>query len=310
MENQRRTLLTFDLQGCFMDANDAKNLLGEIKKAESEGWGLGSLLGSATTGIKGAYNSLTQSKPVVDPAKLHSQIQQTHNTKLQEDATKTILKTMLLAGGLGAAVRGYSGLTNLPESKKRKKPQRTIEMPVAYPEKQALFGNDNSKATSMIGLDYFAPAMLLGAPLAAYGGWKGVDAIMNKQREKEVDSDLERAKAEYEKALLGSYKKGTDEALDVAFDLYKQANPEESKSMLTWLADKISPNLTGAGLGLGLAYTAATAPLGYHLVNKAMQRNSKQALLRKAMEERARRQAKIQPPEIYAVPTPVEPEQE
>jgi len=217
---------------------------------------------------------------------------------------------MLLAGGLGAAVRGYSGLTNLSDSKRRKKTQRTVEMPVAYPEKQALFGNDNSKATSQIGLDYFAPAMLLGAPLAAYGGWKGVDAILNKQREKEVDSDLDRAKAEYEKALLGSYKKGTDEALDTAFNLYKQADPEQSKSTLAWLADKISPNLTGAGLGLGLAYTAATAPLGYHLVNKAMQRNSKQSLLRKAMEERARRQAKIQPPEIYAVPTPVESEQE
>lgn len=294
-----------------MDANDAKNLLGEIKKAENEGWSLGSLVSGATSGVRGAINSLTQSKPPLpDSATIHSQIQQKHNAKLQADAAKNIIRTMLLAGGLGAAARGYSGLTNLSDSKKRKKPQRTIEMPVAYPEKQAIFGNDNSKATSMIGLDYFAPAMLLGAPLAAYGGWKGVDAIMNKQREKEVDSDLDRAKAEYEKALLGSYKKGTDEALDTAFNLYKQADPEQSKSTLTWLADQISPNLTGAGLGLGLAYTAAAAPLGYHLVNKAMQRNSKQALLRKAMEERARRQAKIQPPEIYAVPTPVDPEQE
>lgn len=279
-----------------MDANEAKNLLGEIKQAKSEGF----------SGLAGWLPSLG-SNPATE--QVHSKIQQVHNTRLQSDAVKNVLKTMLVAGGLGAAVRGYTGLSGLAESKKRKKPERVVEMPVPYPEKQALFGNDNSKATSMIGLDYFAPAMLLGAPLAAYGGWKGVDSILNTQREKEVDSDLERAKAEYEKALLGAYKKGTDESLDAAFAGYKQAADAPSKSVLGQMADYVSPNLTGAGTGLGLAYALATAPLGYHLVNKAMKKNSKRALLQKAIAERARRQAKSQPPEIYAVPTPVESEQ-
>lgn len=279
-----------------MDANEAKKLLGEIKKAESKGF----------SGLTGFFPNVG-SNPAAE--QVNSQIQQVHNTKLQSDAVKNILKTMLVAGGLGAAVRGYTGLSGLAESKKRKKPERVVEMPVAYPEKQALFGNDNSKATSMIGLDYFAPAMLLGAPLAAYGGWKGVDSILNKQREKEVDSDLDRAKSEYEQALLGAYKQSTDESLDAAFDTYKQATDKPSAGFATRLADYVSPNLTGAGTGLGLAYALATAPLGYHLVNKAMKKNSKRALLQKAIEERARRQAKLQPPELYAVPTPVESEQ-
>jgi len=289
-----------------MDANDAKNLLGEIKKAENEGWGLSSLIGKATSGLKGAFKSVAGPKPLVDPAVINAHVQQRHNTKLQEDAPKTIIKTMLLAGGLGAAARGYSGLTNLSDSKRRKKTQRTVEMPVSYPEKQAIFDNDNSKATSSIGLNYFAPAMLLGAPLAAYGGWKGVDAILNKQREKEVDSDLDRAKAEYEKALLGMYKKSTDEFLNTAFTGYKQA---ENEGLLTSIADAISPNLTGASAGLGLAYALSTLPLGYHLVNKVMQKNNKRALLRNAVEERARRQAALQPPEIHAIPTPFASEQ-
>lgn len=280
-----------------MDAATAKQLLSEIKEAEFKGF----------SGLAGFIPSFGTASPAAET--MNKQIQQIHNDKLQSDAAKTILKTLLVAGGLGAAVRGYTGLSNLGESKKRKPVNRVVEMPVQYPEKQALFGNDNSKATSMIGLDYFAPAIMLGAPLAAYGGWKGVDAILNKQREKEVESDLDRAKAEYEKALLGSYKKGTDEALDLAFESHeKTANP--IMEGLSGLANYISPNLSGAGLGLGAAYTLATLPLGYHIVNKVMKKNSKRALLQKAIEERARRQAKIQPPEIYAVPTPVQPEQE
>lgn len=274
-----------------MDAADAKQLLGQIEEIKSADF----------SGLAGYLPSFG-SNPATEQAA--QQIQQMHNSKLQGDAAKTILKTLLVAGGLGAAVRGYTGLTNMSDSKKRKPVNRVVEMPVSYPEKQA----DNAKATSMIGLDYFAPAMLLGAPLAAYGGWKGVDAILNKQREKEVDSDLDRAKAEYEQALLGSYKKATDEALDAAFGSYtKQANMITDG--LSYLSDSISPNLSGATKGLGLAYALATAPLGYHLVNRAMKKNSKRALLQKAIEERARRQAKAQPPEIYAVPTPVEPEQ-
>lgn len=280
-----------------MDAATAKQLLSEIKEAEFKGF----------SGLAGFIPSFGTASPAAET--MNKQIQQIHNDKLQSDAAKTILKTLLVAGGLGAAVRGYTGLSNLGDSKKRKPVNRVVEMPVQYPEKQALFGNDNSKATSMIGLDYFAPAIMLGAPLAAYGGWKGVDAILNKQREKEVESDLNRAKAEYEKALLGSYKKGTDEALDLAFEAHeKTANP--IMEGLSGLANYISPNLSGAGLGLGAAYTLATLPLGYHIVNKVMKKNSKRALLQKAIEERARRQAKIQPPEIYAVPTPVQPEQE
>jgi hypothetical protein len=52
------------------------------------------------------------------------------------------------------------------------------------------------------------------------------------------------------------------------------------------------------------AWTLATLPLGYSIVNSSMRKNSKRALLQKAMQTRARRQAVSQPPALYAVPVP------
>jgi hypothetical protein len=150
--------------------------------------------------------------------------------------------------------------------------------------------------------------MLLGAPLAAYGGWKGVDAILNTQRRKEKEKELEQVKQDYEKALLGSYKKATDASLDTAFsELEKAASP------LNWAKDKLNqmfPNLEGASQGALLTTGLVSAPLGYMIVNNAMKKNSQRAVLEKALAERARRQALSQPPEIYAVPKPQEEESE
>ncbi len=279
-----------------MDAATAKSLLQEIEQTKQAGF----------SGLAGYLPSFggNPTSPV------GQQVQQYHNQQLQADATKDILKALLLAGGLGAAARGASGLQSMFAPKKKVSPGRVVEMPVPYPtesdgeEKKA----DNSLATSRYGLNYFMPSMLLGAPLAAYGGWKGVDAILNSQRRKEKEKELEQAKQEYEQALLGAYKKGTDEALDSAFSgLEKDASP------LDWVQNKINqvaPNLAGASQGALLTAGLVSAPLGYMIVNNAMKKNSRRAILEKALAERARRQALSQPPEIYAVPKPQEEESE
>lgn len=272
-----------------MDAADAKELLQRIKQA-------GSGSSPQFTGLTGLMPSFG-SDPVMEQK--NQQIQQQDNARLQADAVKTILKTVLMAGGVGAAVRGYAGLNSVLAGRKRKRTGRTTEMPVAYPEKSA----SNDQATSMIGLDYFIPSMLLGTPLAAYGGWKGVDALLNRQREKATDDELQRAKSRYAQALLGAYKQATDAALDVAF--------HEHEKQSSWFSEALNsafPNASGMAKGLALSYVLGMTPLGYSLVDNVMKKNSKRALLQKAVEERARRQAMTQPPDIYAVPTPVEPE--
>ena len=278
-----------------MNDVDAKKLLADIKKTAGFS-GIAGLLPNFPTSLG------PQSAGILD----------SYNDKLQQDARSTVLKAILIAGGLGAATRAYAGsdqILNGP-NKKVQKPNRVVDMPVYYPgpEKTAfrdIFNGDphTSTATIPMGLDYFAPGMLLGAPLAAYGGWKGVDALMNRKRKKKMEEELSKAKDDYENALLGSYKSAALESLDSSFDGYTKMAFDGDQSILTSILDTISPNLYGGAKGLGAAYTLAMAPLGYHIVNKVMKKNSKRMLLQKAVQERARRQAKQQPAVIYATPS-------
>ena len=155
------------------------------------------------------------------------------------------------------------------------------------------------QATSPYGVAGMLPALLLGTPLAAYAGWKGVDSIFNKQRKKKTENDLSEAKEQYEQALDSS---SPVNCLDKAFDeLEKSAgiNP------MDWF-----PNASGMGKGLAATYALLTAPAAYMYVNDKMKKTSKRSILEKAMKERARRRAKQQPAELYAIPAPQDKEEE
>lgn len=269
-----------------MDAQTATQLLEKIAELK----GLPGLLQKGINAVTPAGGSDTA---------LASQLQAAQNVEAKSQAAKTIARMLLMAGGAGMAARGYAGLTEYPVAKKRRT-GRVVEMPVAYPEKRS----DDAKATSPYGISYFIPSMLVGAPLSFYGGWKGVDSLLNKQRKRQADKELEDAKAEYEASLLGAYKQSAIQMLDAVFE--KCGFDTVSKAS-DYLAETF-PNVPGAAKGLGLSYALLTAPLAYGLVDSAMKRNSKKELMLRAINERARRQAKMQPPELYAIPTPVETE--
>jgi hypothetical protein len=238
--------------------------------------------------------------------------QQHLNAKLRTDVNKNIIRALMLGAGGGAAIRGAAGLSNMMSEPSRiPSTQRVVDMPVSYPvekEKSKEKRADNDKATSSIGLDYYIPSMILGTSAATYGGWKGIDALLDRQRHKQTNEELEDAKQEYEKSLLGAYKKATDAALDRAFAPY-----DKSAGFVGTVKDtfnSVFPNVSGAAKGLGLTYLLSAGPAGYMVVDDMMKKNSKRALLHKAMQERARRQAMVQPPEIYATPQPQEEESE
>ena len=247
-----------------MNKAEAKNLLGQIKKAQQS---------------KTAF--MQSSTPKTD-ALMRSEVNQ--------DAMKTLAKTLLIAAGGGAALRGLSGIRNLLKSDAEPLPSRTVDMPVMYAKPQ------EKEAYSKRSVPYYIPGMMLGAPLAAYGGLKAIDAVLDKQRRHKSDDELDMAKKDYEQALLDSYKSGndksTDELLDTVFATYNK-----SANMRDWV---------DTAKGLGLTYALASAPLGYMVVNSAMKKNSKRRLLEKAMRERARLQAARQPAELYAIPQPIE----
>lgn len=238
--------------------------------------------------------------PVVSPiGALGDDLRMQVNQQMQSDAIKNILKVVALAAGTGAAVRGATGL--FESSKNSKKGPRVIDMPVAYPkEKNAI--DSNSRATSPYGLDYFLPGMILGGAGAAYGGWKGIDLLLNRAKEQESKAKLETAKKKYEEALLGAYKKATDSFLEQAFEGYRQKAALDPIGAVSDKFNSTFPNASGLSKGLALTWLLSSVPAGYYLVNKVMKKNSRRAILDEAVEERARRQALVQPPEIYAVP--------
>ena len=279
-----------------MEAKAAEALLARIeaeKQAQLEGF----------SGLAGWLPETPPEGP------LYRQVMQNANQQMKSEASNKVMRALLTAGGLGAALRGVSGLRHLFESSPNPPPTSTVEMPVVYPQKReeeklaGLFDGDSDTATSPYGLSGYIPAMLLGTPLAAYGGWKGVDAILDKQRRKRTEDELDEAKQDYQQTLLSSYKQAEDEGdleadLDQAFDGYqKQAG-------LVSMLQKQFPNAEGILKGLAVSYAVPTSVAGYMAVNNMMQDNSKRALLQKAMQERARRRAQQQPAELYAVPSP------
>ena len=234
-------------------------------------------------------------------------LQIAQNQRLQADAKKDIVRNLVMALGGGAALRGAVGLHSMVTEPSRIRPtQRVVEMPVAYPADEEEKRSRDANATSPLGLSYYIPGMLLGGAVAGYGGWKGVDALLDRQRRKQTDDELDSAKQAYEQALLGAYKKATDSALDQVFDGYVKS--AGFGKLIDDVVSSVAPNAPGIAKGLGATYGLATAPLGFMMVHNMLKKNSKRALLQKAMQERARRQALAQPPEIYAVPRPQEEE--
>ena len=295
-----------------MDEKTAEALLDRIRTEKQAAPTFGSLMDSTLDWFN-PPSSTPSANPQYDS--LTAGLQANANKQLQSSAKNDILKAVLIAGGLGAGMRGISGLSRMFSPGQRPVPSRTVDMPVMYPrdeEEDQEKVAKNSDATSKIGLNYYLPGMLLGAPLAFAGGWSGVDAILDKQRLKKTDAELDEAKEEYQRALLGAYKRGSDagdplSVLDEVFDGHydKQAEePEVSPGFFEDLFRNYAPNLPGAATGLAAAYAIPAGIGGYAVVDSIMKKRSKRALLDKAMKERARRHAMQQPAELYAIPTP------
>jgi hypothetical protein len=262
-------------------------------------------------------------------AKRLGELKELRPRQVAKNRQSQILNALLLAGGAGAALRGGLGLSRM-FSEEKPVPSRTVDMPLLYPgdEDEEKAANEKSaegtvtdrlfdmvgmgpkadpQATEESGVGGYLPALLLGTPLAAYAGWKGVDAIFDKQRKEKTKNHLAKAKRDYEAALLGSYKTASDNSspiahLDKAFDSLEKAAEGSLLNPMNWLP----PNLSGQAKGLLATYAMLSGPAAYMYVNDKMKKSSKRSVLRSAMKERARRRAIQSPAELYAVPEPRE----
>lgn len=142
----------------------------------------------------------------------------------QQEAVDTLKKWFLAAGLAGGGLRSGMGLMdmanrNISGGVKIPRPL-IVNVPYKYNKKEdpIIKGAEDedkgllnvlkstflagSGAKDQSGVPWFPTAMLFGTPLAAYGGYKGVDALLRAKKQKDIESELEDTKADYQRALL------------------------------------------------------------------------------------------------------------
>lgn len=315
-----------------MDEKSAQELLVAVREQgekQAEGWrdtisGYAGAAGKAIGDLGQAVSSPSWLSGL-DPGQQQqiAQLRAAAPRELARKRQKNVVNALMLALGGGAALRGGLGLSRMMSDTKPVA-SRTVDMPLAYPveeeeeedEKRAEYAAHtpldavydavgmgpaaDPQHTEVSGVTGYYPSLLLGTPLAAYAGWKGIDALLNSQRKAKTKDKLDKAKERYEQAVRESYKTASADPLDQAFDsLEKAANGGSMFNPSTWF-----PNLSGQAKGLLATYALLSGPAAYMYVDDKMKKTSKKSILEKAMKERARRQARAQPAELYAIPHP------
>lgn len=250
-------------------------------------------------------------------------LQQMSANQLKTDAFGDVRNMGLAALGAGVAGRGLMGLIQTIRSNRAKKTRSgPAYLPLPFPAKAANF-LEGDNAASKAGIPWYGPAMLLGG-LGGLGlGWKGMDAVLNKRRERAIKGEMETAKQEFHDALLSQYdepvkmhpqllsKKAEDAntmtkvgaALDELFDTVQtEINKQETR--FTKKAFDFE-NLAGAATGGYGMYAGLSGLLAGAVTYNKMQKRSRRAILDKALQRRQRRKFMQSPSEIYAVPEAV-----
>jgi hypothetical protein len=238
------------------------------------------------------------------------------------------LRNVLLAGlGVGAAARGGVGLLNM--MRRHHTPQSTADpamLPAPIPlrrreEEEEKIGSikeadfktwlselmSGGKATDVSGVPWFMPAAVLGGAGAAYGGYQGMDYLLDRQRKTQQEDELEEARRQFHEALMGGGEKisGDGETtlgqeLDALYDDFeKLANARH-----TPMEKAALENTLGQMLGLYGLYGGTSALLaGLWAYDKA-RKSSRRAMMEKAKKQRERDRLRARPPQIYAFPEP------
>jgi len=231
--------------------------------------------------------------------------------QLRGAAMRDILGTALLGAGVAGTARGGQGLWNLMTRSGNKLRSRPGIAPLPVPyrptfkdeeEEKDAFDMPKPKPTQKGGLWWYMPAMLGAGAAGAAGGWKLIDKILDKRRRQEIDDEVDESREGFRSALTSQYKQGSASELGTALDeLYAKMQKQAS-----WF----SPDTKGKALGAYATYAIPSALLGYMVVKGLADKGSTAKILEKAQRRRALKQQKARPAELYAVPTPIEDEEE
>lgn len=271
-----------------------------------------------------AILSLVREKQAGDPLVESSQLTALQRLSRQQtdwansEALRKVLGVSLASLGVGAAGRGALGLYNLwrrnvsepeetraPEETSLPYPTRGVPKLAAWSLKD-FFGGDFASQPSQV--PWMGSAMLLGGLGSMAAGWKGMDAVLDARRRKELDAEQADAEQEFRDAMLSQYPQkqagdhGLGRDLDRAFDGLEKA----AEGWLDQAATEASP-MAGQAANLYSMYAVPAALVAGYAAFKASRGRRQRALIEQAVKNRRKRMADSRPSDLHVSLEPVGP---
>ena len=256
------------------------------------------------------------------------------NINMRNEAARDIGNLGLSMLGIGVAARGATGLAGLLRKNLRRTATPTV-MTLPYPVEtdddedkkprkiktaspgQQTFRKVSFEVTAKTALPWYRPAMLLAGMGGLYGGWKGVDAMLDSHRRTTREQELEEAKQEFHDALFQQYDKplksaplpGKKSAQDAGMPslctrLGNIFDGLEKTAQLIKEGSRIG-DIGGEAAGWYGTYAALSGLATGALVYEQAKKRQRRAILDKAIKRRERHRYYTAPPEIVAMPEPV-----
>jgi hypothetical protein len=177
------------------------------------------------------------------------------DTFVNQYAAKDLGKLLLAMLAAGAATRGAVGVYgNIARNLRRKRDRDLDEKPryeISLPVKSALFDGKPRP-------DWFAPAAVIGPPLAGAAGWAGMGKLMKTYRRHREQQELDKAKQEFEDALAEERTLKFSVDLHALAEAYEQGELNETLGKVAdWIPGSSAVKAVG-NVGRGIKPTAIT----------------------------------------------------
>lgn len=232
----------------------------------------------------------------------YNAVQEATAQQLRHKALGNIGTLAVVGAGVGAGSRGLLGLLQLAQRNSHKPeptipPPLAIDLPLSEQEEEKVGGVSDflrgDYAQSINGIPWAIPAHVAAGAGGLAGGWTLMDYLLDKRRKGELQSELDKAKGDYETALSNGMK--TAEEGSLASDLDRLYDEVEKRS--SSLAD-----MAGQATGMYGLYAGASGLAGALMAYQLGKKRQRKALIEKALKERRRKRFQSQPSALYLRP--------
>lgn len=232
----------------------------------------------------------------------YNAVQEATSQQLRHQALGNLGTLAVVGAGVGAGSRGLLGLLQLAHRNSRKPeptipPPLAIDLPLAEQEEEKVGGVSDfmrgDYAQSIAGIPWAIPAHVAAGAGGLAGGWTLMDYLLDKRRKGELQSELDKAKGDYEVALSNGMK--TAEEGSLAADLDKLYDAVEKRS--SSFAD-----MAGQATGMYGLYAGTSGLAGALMAYQWGKKRQRKALIEKALKERRRKRFQSQPSALYLRP--------